>query len=158
MAKRLFYCTDHIYKIGDVIKPGHWKNYVLAQPATNINVSIEMTLEFARKSVAPNSISRLECIFAFIHSSDAENFALNGKKIYELKLCNRETQVSFHNYKIFSYLLGQLDIKPANLLQEKQLFIDYWNKKSQTNNSQGQQIAYVEEAHIQGDVEVIEIY
>lgn len=81
---RYFYCSKHIYTIGDKIEPGHWNNFILSLPNSNCNVILECALEFLRRHLYVKKVSRLECVFAFTKSNDAENFSLDGKKIYEI--------------------------------------------------------------------------
>lgn len=156
---KIFYCTKYSYSIGDKLSPGRWRYFVEQQSWNNINVLLELAFENSRKLLNDTSlVSRLDCIYGFTNATDAENFATNEHKIYELKFDRENTPFSLHNYKIYSYFLGQLAQKPNNILKEQQLFTNYWTNNASVTISSGFEIPQTEEIHIGGQAEVIRIF
>jgi len=158
----LYHVSFKNYNLGDALSPGDWGNAVKSLDSLNYRAWLDMFLEDNRHRLNPAAISRLNCIYAFNNSANAENFALSrhGAKIYELDISNI-IPTSVHNFKVISFFAGYLNhLTPALLFDNRPLLEQYWTGNSTSNwtDINGNNIDYIEEVLIGGQAIVKAVF
>ncbi|PKP32393.1 MAG: hypothetical protein CVT99_05065 [Bacteroidetes bacterium HGW-Bacteroidetes-16] len=158
----LYHVSYKNYNIGDTILPGDWGNAIKSLDSSNCRAWLDLYLEQIRLGLNTAAISRLDCIYAFNSSTNAENFAYSrsGANIYELSI-NTTVQTSIHNFKVISLFAGYLKHIPLALLFANKYLLDlYWtgNATSNWSDVNGYNIEYVEEVLIGGSATIAKIF
>lgn len=158
----LYHVSYKNYDIGETISPGDWGNTIKSLDSSKCIAWLDLYLENIRPALNPIAISRLNCIYAFNNSTNAENFALsrNDVKIYEIHV-PYGTPTSLHNFKVISYFGGLLNHLPTALLHENKNLLDlYWIGDDSANwaDNYGNNIDYLQEELIGGQATITRIF
>lgn len=156
----MFYRVDRKgYRPGNILSPGQW-------PARTDRSAMEKEVEAGLDGVRPDKcVSRLDCVYAFTSLEDADNYQItkNAKlqdgeteyTIYEIEPLE-EVHVSYHNYRLFSCLIGNVGFAPPTE-QRPFFFEEYWaNDRRQIGDlAKSMQLGYVEEALMGGEARIV---
>jgi hypothetical protein len=131
-----FHVSTRLLEPDQIIEPGHWgtltRQFGLpSAPAIQdggnaVNLIWETALETARILCAPDSPSRLDCIFAFSSLSEAESFRNShrqGAHVFEIQ-CSDEVRCHDGNYDAITTTpisISWLDFMPTSAIR-------YWSE------------------------------
>ena len=149
-----------LYNIGDTLITGTWINWI-HNKAAPIAIAFEYYLEHLRVKHSPDSVSRLDCVFAFDNDEVSTGYAYANptKKVYVLEVPDN-VKISRHNYEIISHMSSLFANNYFGLiLEEEELLISYWKGDDKTDyvTSLGKKLDYYDEILIHSGVRVIEI-